>query len=96
VITSIPPDLTPIEEEMRQARKDFYNAAEVYGAALDKFIQALRKGNAELLASDKPHAMMENDLAYYDDRIKGAGNHKSWIRGVLSYFTETDRGSSWW
>ena len=93
---NIPPEMALIEEEMRRARREFYNAAKAYGVALDNFTAALNKGKAEMRPPDEPHDVRDNAVAYYAERIQGAFNHRAWIRGVLNYFEETDRGLSWW
>lgn len=56
MIKAIPPAMMPVEEEMLAAMRAFCDEAKRYDAALDRYIAALREGQAEPLAAPASHA----------------------------------------
>ncbi len=78
--------MMPAEEEMVASMRAFHEEAKRYDAALDRYLVALSKGQAELLASVTRDVTEANTFEYYHSSIAGASRHRGMLRPFLADF----------
>ncbi len=86
MITNIPPDMMPVEEEMLASMRAFSEEAKRYDAALNRYLEALSKGQGEVLVSATPQAAEANACEYYNGSIAGARRHREMLKPFLDDF----------